>query len=460
MQNWVPRLRQHFGNAVIDKNLLGHCIPGIPTYISEAILCQYLTECPPEVAIARYREAVQTYVPTGSSKDTWHHRLQTEGAVNAIARYRVEVNVERNAAGQTLKVPALGINKGTVDSELLRQHPRLLTSGIWALGKLALGQDGVHLTKLHSFVISKVDLQQFCEGRRLFSESEWVDILTSSQSLDARVGGDLSRLKLLRLCRLAPLVQELLFMAEFGAPGTGKTYLYDQLATHAFVVSGSQATPAQMFYNLKDHQPGLLAEWPCLVLDEIDKVPDRELSDELVNKLLKFMESGEYDRGKVQVPSTASIVFSGNLPKRSGVGGAVFSGLARKLQHPAFLDRLCGVLPGWEFPVLGQRKDSVSSDWGFTADFLSQVLLELRRQPNPLAQRIRLDAGATVRDEKAIKKLFEALTKLVFPHGEATDEQLQKYLDLAVELRQIVIRERYSLHHEPSDFRQLRAHLA
>ena len=460
LAEWAPRLQAHFGNAVVDKSMLTHVVPGLPAFISESILCQYLSEpASKKEVLRRYQEALERYVPHGAARDAWHRRLQTDGEIAAIARYRVEVNVERSATGHTLKVPVLGINKGTVADGILEAYPRLLTTGIWGLGKLALQEDGVRLVKFHSFVVPQIDMVHYVTGRQMFTEAEWVDILTSSLCLNPRSDEPLSRLKLLRLCRLVPLVQDLVFLAEFGPPGTGKTYLYDQLATHSFVVSGAQATPAQMFYNLRERQPGLLAQWPCVVLDEIDKVSDRELSEELVNKLLKYMESGEYDRGTVQVPSTTSIVFSGNVPRRRGSNGPVFSGMAKKLQHPAFLDRLCGLVPGDEFPVLGQKHETVSTDPGFTADYFSQILLALRRRKSSIADRVRMEPGAMVRDEKAVKRVFEGLVKLVFPDGEASAQDLQKYLDLAVELRQAVIMEKYALHHETADFRTLRARI-
>ena len=75
------------------------------------------------------------------------------------------------------------------------------------------------------------------------------------------------------------------------------------------------------------------------------------------------------------------------------------------------------------------------------------------------ADRVRMEPGAMVRDEKAVKRVFEGLVKLVFPDGEASPQDLQKYLDLAVELRQAVIMEKYALHHETADFRTLRARI-
>lgn len=42
----------------------------------------------------------------------------------------------------------------------------------------------------------------------------------------------------------------------------------------------------------------------------------------------------------------------------------------------------------------------------------------------------------TIRDEKSIKKLASGMLKILYPHGEFTDEELKICMDIAAEYRQ------------------------
>jgi ATP-dependent Lon protease len=120
------------------------------------------------------------------------------------------------------------------------------------------------------------------------------------------------------------------------------------------------------------------------------------------------------------------------------------SNLCRFMQVEALIDRLHYYLPGWEVPKISP--DSASQDYGFISDYFCEIMHELRRMDvsGPFKSRFELlDAsgagpGLTSRDVRAIYKTLSGLLKLMYPHGEVGEEQLEEVLCLAIEGRQRV----------------------
>jgi ATP-dependent Lon protease len=108
----------------------------------------------------------------------------------------------------------------------------------------------------------------------------------------------------------------------------------------------------------------------------------------------------------------------------------------------ALIDRLHYYLPGWEIPKIGP--ESASGDYGFITDYLCEIMHELRRVDvlGGVVSRFELfDAsgssqGLTSRDVRAVHKTLSGLLKLLYPHGQVSDEQLEELLLLALEGRQ------------------------
>ena len=101
-------------------------------------------------------------------------------------------------------------------------------------------------------------------------------------------------------------------------------------------------------------------------------------------------------------------------------------------------------LPGWEIPKISP--EAASCDYGFITDYFCEIMHELRRVEvlGPAKERFELfdssdvGAGITSRDVRAVHKNLSGLLKLMYPHGQVTDEQLEELLLLAIEGRQRV----------------------
>lgn len=234
---------------------------------------------------------------------------------------------------------------------------------------------------------------------------------------------------------------------EFGKPGTGKTYCFENISAYSRVISGSAITPAQLFYNLQSKTPGLLLQYDIVLFDEIDKVRKKGLNEEVINKLYKYLESFSFDRGGVEQSSTCGIMMVGNIsPDKEFEEETLFLDvLNEKLREEAFLTRLCGVIPGWELNPIEKREISLTKHYGFMADYFSEILHELRESyihQNIAKERVKL-INANIRDENSVMKIVSGLLKIIYPHGEIEDEYLDEIVKYAVEIRQFVIDQNY-----------------
>ena len=165
------------------------------------------------------------------------------------------------------------------------------------------------------------------------------------------------------------------------------------------------------------------------------------------------MQDAKFSRGKKEILAFASIVLVGNIDIQAKLPHEkyyhLFEPLPDFLQVEAFIDRLHGYIPGWEIPKI--HPGSLAKDYGFITDYLCEIMHELRRQDvlGPLKSRYELldtsnsQTGITGRDVRGIEKVLSGLVKLMYPHGEITDDELAELLSVAVEGRQRV---RHQLH--------------
>lgn len=104
----------------------------------------------------------------------------------------------------------------------------------------------------------------------------------------------------------------------------------------------------------------------------------------------------------------------------------------------AFIDRLHFYLPGWEIPKM--RNDLFTDHYGFVVDYLAEALGELRKHnfTEVIDRHFSLGAHLNARDRKAVRKTVSGLMKILYPHGEATADELAELLELALEGRRRV----------------------
>ncbi len=460
--NWEKKLKKHYEIAVVDKGLMLKFESfKLPRFVSEYVVSNFIEEHGLEDGILKVEEFLSTYCPKPNSTDMLHYKIQVDGEINIIDNFKVSVHIEKNGNDHTLTIPTLNIKNAIIeDHDIIMNNPRILGAGLWGMGKITRTEDDrkAVLAKFRPFQVSSIDLNLYKEKRENFTTEEWLDVLISTIGFNPQVFSTI-REKLIILSRLLPLVQKSIFLFEFGKPGTGKTYIFDKLSNNSFVISGSKITPAKLFKDCLSQTEGLLRQYEAILFDEIDKITNSDFADEIVNKLLKFMESNSFDRCGEEMMSDTSLIFSGNLSrvKRDGDIPNFFEPLATKLKGEAFLDRFNGVIPGWEIKSLSNVNNNFSTTQGFSADYFSAILSELRMEDIEarVSSMLEFSNNTTNRDEKAIIKSISGFVKLIFPNMNIDNLIIQKIIDFSVELRQYIIDERFELYENVEDKRQL-----
>ncbi len=103
----------------------------------------------------------------------------------------------------------------------------------------------------------------------------------------------------------------------------------------------------------------------------------------------------------------------------------------------AFLDRIHGVIPGWEIPKIKKSEIHLSKNYGFSVDYFSEILHELRKMDfTPLIRSMIELSNVTIRDEIGVYRLASGLTKILFPNKQFEKEDLKMIMDFVIELRQ------------------------
>lgn len=97
------------------------------------------------------------------------------------------------------------------------------------------------------------------------------------------------------------------------------------------------------------------------------------------------MESGQYERGDKKVISDSSLVFMGNIGVEKGTKGYmpiedVTYVFPEPIKDSAFINRIHGVIPGWEFPKIPQTKYHLAKGYGIASDHFGEALHLMRKE--------------------------------------------------------------------------------
>jgi ATP-dependent Lon protease len=444
------RFKDIFAGKVVNKRLTFNTgMDEFPRYVLEYLIDNYCQEETFEQDFERVKRRLRENFVHGAEAERIRSYIRENRGHTIIANLEVRlVETEDKYWGIIGAINERFVN---VPEELVKRYPMLLAGGMWGTIDLTYDETEVHNRKIRPFKvvdftpfqISMIDVGEFIEKRREFSEDEWIDILINSFGLDP--DSMTRREKLLYISRAVPLVENNHNMIELGPRETGKTYLYRNVSYYSHVLSGGKATPASLFINLNTGRVGLVGTREAVVFDEIANT-DFTDPKATVSIMQGYMQDAKFSRGKKEILAFGSIVMVGNLDVQGRLPHEkyfhLFEPLPSFVQVEALIDRLHYYLPGWEIPKIGP--ESASSDYGFITDYLCEIMHELRRVDllGRVKNRFELfDAsgssqGITSRDMRGVHKTLSGLLKLLYPHGEVTDEQLEELLLLALEGRQ------------------------
>ncbi|KYF76802.1 hypothetical protein BE11_22325 [Sorangium cellulosum] len=432
-----------FGTLVVDKRqALQAGFELMPRFVTEFLLATARSQNA-ALSVGEVRDRIRRFSVDADRKGEFISRLMREGQAKLIALLDVEPKPERNEHvariaqldGQDLQIPA----------SLVEKFPELLYGGLWGSTALRYDTQGpkprIFVEDFTPYQLTRPDMDLFRRARASFSFEEWLELLITSAGYRPEAFPT-TRLRLIALSRLVPLVQANVNLIEMGPRGTGKSYLLRNLSARVYLLAGARATPAVLLYDLMRRRVGIVGTKKVVIFDEIGATafPDKSL----IASLKDYMESGNISRGGRSLVGDCSFLFTGNLdldadgrsPSRAYTH--LFEELPRDLCDTAIADRIHGFIPGWELPKISD--DVLADGMGLVSDYFGEVLGELRgdvRFQDHVKQHVTLD-GATIRDQTAIHRVAAGLLKMIYPDGRIEGAGRQEVLQVAVELRQRV----------------------
>jgi len=442
------KLRQNFDGKIVRKDLTKKIKEGanVPVYVLEFLLGQYCSSDDPEI-IEEGVENVKRILADNFVRPDEAQKilsvLRQRGSYTVIDKITVSLNIKRDF--YEAEFSNLGLRNIPIDEEYPAKFDRLLCGGIWCIVQLDYeymeeDRNGtpISIRKLTPIQMPHVDIEELKQGRKAFTQDEWMDVLLRS------IGMEPDKLtyreKWLLLIRMIPLVENNFNLCELGPRSTGKSHLYKEISPNSILVSGGQTTVANLFYNMGRKTVGLVGLWDCVAFDEVAGIRFKDKDGIQIMK--DYMASGSFARGKEEKAASASMVFVGNINQSVDVllkTSSLFDPFPPEMgTDTAFLDRIHCYLPGWEIPKF--RPEHFTDDYGFITDYLAEFIRELRKEQygDALDKYFRLGSNLNQRDTIAVRKMVGGLLKLVYPDGEFSKEQLEEMLKLALEMRRRV----------------------
>jgi ATP-dependent Lon protease len=316
--------------------------------------------------------------------------------------------------------------------------------GVWAQVDMRFaydeetkGKNPFWIDKLVPIQIATFDLEDYRRGRREMTTDQWLDLMVRSMGYEPTEMT--RRLKLLLLVRLIPLAERNFNLVELGPRGTGKSYVIQEVSPYAALLTGP-TTVANLFGHMGGRQKGMVQIWDVVGFDEVADL--QKMPKEVITTMKTYCESGTFQRGQEAATGDGSIAMFGNTNQPIDVMvqiGHLFAPMPDVIRDDmAFIDRLHFYLPGWEIPKM--RNDLFTDHYGFVVDYLAEALRELRKHnfTEVIDRHFSLGAHLNARDRKAVRKTVSGLMKILYPHGEATADELAELLELALEGRRRV----------------------
>lgn len=466
------KLRQYFDGKIVRKDLTKKIKEGanVPVYVLEFLLGQYCSSDDEEVIGKGVKNVKKILADNFVRPDEAQKILSTlraKGNYTIIDKVTVSLNIRKDQ--HEAEFSNLGLSGIQIEDTYPEKYDRLLCGGIWCIIQLEYRSENkleedmlsgivdidgnpvqsrkkktkeavspIRIVKLTPIQMPHVDIEELKSARRQFSKEEWMDIMLRSIGMEPDTLT--CREKWLLLIRMIPLVENNFNLCELGPRSTGKSHLFKEISPNSILVSGGQTTVANLFYNMGRKTVGLVGLWDCVAFDEVAGIRFKDKDGIQIMK--DYMASGSFARGKEEKAASASMVFVGNINQSVDVllkTSSLFDPFPPEMgTDTAFLDRMHCYVPGWEIPKF--RPEHFTDEYGFITDYLAEFLRELRKEQygDALDRYFRLGKNLNQRDTIAVRKMVGGLTKLIYPDGAYTRQELEEILQLALEMRRRV----------------------
>jgi ATP-dependent Lon protease len=439
-------LNRHFAGKVVRKDLTKLIKEGanVPVYVLEYLLGMYCASDDEEI-IRDGMETVKTilaenYVRPDEAEKV-KSKIKERGSYKVIDKVTVHLNERRDVYEALLS--NLGVKDAEISGSYVKQFEKLLVGGIWCIVTVHYffeeGQKGSPFTvgDLKPIQMPNMDLEGLFEGRRAFSEAQWIDVLCRSTGMEPANLGE--RVKWHLLARMIPFVENNYNCCELGPRGTGKSHIYKEISPNSILISGGQTTVANLFYNMARRIVGLVGLWDVVAFDEVAGMSFKDKDGVQIMK--DFMASGSFARGRDAIQASASMVFVGNInqPVDTLVKTShLLAPFPEAMIDSAFFDRFHAYIPGWEVPKM--RPEFFTNQYGLITDYLAEFMREMRKRnfSDAVDRYFKLGRDLNQRDTIAVRRTVSGLLKLLYPHGDFGKEAVRRCLEYALEARRRV----------------------
>lgn len=442
------KLRKYFDGKIVRKDLTKSIKEGanVPVYVLEFLLGQYCSSDDPEIiedGVKTVKKILSENFVRPDEAQKVLSILRERGSYTVIDRITAKLNIKQDR--YETEFSNLGVREILLDPMYVSKYDRLLCGGIWCIVQLEyeyLEEDKrahpIRIRKLTPIQMPHIELDEIKSARKEFTKEEWLDVLIRSTGMESTKFN--TRQKWLLLARMIPLIENNFNLCELGPRSTGKSHIYKEISPNSILVSGGQTTVANLFYNMANKSVGLVGMWDCVAFDEVAGITFKDKDGIQIMK--DYMASGSFARGKEEKAASASMVFVGNINQSVDVllkTSHLFEPFPEAMAYDtAFLDRMHCYVPGWEIPKY--RPDFFTNDYAFITDYLSEFMREMRKEQfsDACDRYFKFGHNLNQRDVIAVRKMVSGFTKLLYPDGEYSKEDMAEILDISLELRRRV----------------------
>ena len=439
-------LNVHFAGRGVRKDLTKLLKEGAngPVYVLEYLLGMYCA-VDDDAVIAEGLKTVKQILADNYVRPDEAEKIKSKikelGSYKIIDKVTVKLNERQDRYEAFLS--NLGVKGIEIDSDTIRKFEKLLVGGIWCILGLQYrydegsGTTPFILSELKPIQMPNLDLAAVFEGRKAFTESQWIDVLLRSTGLEPTNFEE--RVKWHLMARLIPLVENNYNLCELGPRGTGKSHIYKEISPNSILVSGGQTTVANLFYNMSSRLVGLVGVWDVVAFDEVAGIKFKDLDGVQIMK--DFMASGSFSRGRDVISANAAMVFVGNINQSVDMlvkTSHLFAPFPETMIDAAFFDRMHAYLPGWEIPKM--RPEFLTNQYGLIVDYLAEFLREMRKRTftDAVDSYFKIGNNLNQRDVIAVRKTVSGLLKLLYPQGDFDKDAVERCLAYAMETRRRV----------------------
>lgn len=452
---------EHFQGKVVRKDLTNLMKRGanVPTYVLEYLLGMYCAT-DDESAIAAGIKKIEKILTENYVRQDETERIKylirENGEYTIIDKITAALNERYDCYSASLV--NLNIGNFELPEEYVKNYTKVIMGGIWCMIKIAYVRNTddeddfknrktknsnprsspFRIVGMKPIQMPNLNVNEMIQHRKFFTTEEWITLLLRSTGIEPTKLNEKERFHYLE--RLVPLVERNYNLCELGPRGTGKSHLYKEISPYSILMSGGQTTTANLFYNLRTGNVGLVGNWDCVAFDE---VAGMNFHDKDAIQILKdYMASGSFARGKDQINADGSIVFVGNTNdtvENILKVSHLFEPFPPEFNNDsAFFDRIHYYLPGWEVPKM--KAEYLTDEYGLITDCLAEFAREMRKADysHLLDSDYKFNQCITTRDEIAIRKTISGLIKLIYPDKQFSAKEAELIVTYAIEGRRRV----------------------